>query len=204
MSAVGILGGSFNPPHAGHLVCARMAAEQLGLDRVLVVPLCEPSHREIADDPGPAARLALCELATEGDDVLQASDIEVARGGVSYTAETLEELACDDGERDLTLILGADVAERLGSWHRPERVLELARLAVAPREGGAPAEEVARGIEERFAGARAESFEMPRIDISSSMVRERVSEGLSARDLVAPAVEAAILENGWYRGEGTG
>lgn len=202
MSAVGILGGSFNPPHVGHLVCARLAAEELGLDRVLVVPLCEPSHRQIADDPGPAARLALCELATEGDEVLEASDIEVARGGVSYTADTLEELCGDDGDLDLTLILGADVAERLGSWHRPERVVELARIAVAPREGGAPAEDVARGIRNNFAGARAASFDMPRIDISSSVIRDRVSEGLSVRDLVAPAVEAAIRENGWYRQEG--
>ncbi|MFM8560961.1 MAG: nicotinate (nicotinamide) nucleotide adenylyltransferase [Solirubrobacterales bacterium] len=202
MSSVGILGGSFNPPHAGHLVCARMAAEQLGLDRVLIVPLCEPSHREIADDPGPSARLALCELATEGDGLLEASDIEVARGGVSYTAQTLEELAGDEGGPQLTLILGADAAERLDSWHRPERVVELARIAVAPREGGAPAGEVARGIRDRFAGARAESFEMPRIDISSSMVRDRIGEGLSVRDLVAPSVEAAIRENGWYRQEG--
>ncbi|MFM9022433.1 MAG: hypothetical protein ACKOK7_01570 [Solirubrobacterales bacterium] len=73
---------------------------------------------------------------------------------------------------------------------------------MAPREGGAPAGEVARGIRDRFAGARAESFEMPRIDISSSMVRDRVGEGLSVRDLVAPSVEAAIRENGWYRQEG--
>ncbi len=197
MSAVGILGGSFNPPHVGHLVCARMAAEQLGLDRVLVVPLSEPSHREIADDPGPAARLALCELATAGDSVLEASDIEVARGGVSYTVETLENLS--EGGVEPTLILGADAAERLDTWRAPERVLELARLAVAPRAGATGAGEVARGVTERFPGARAVSFEMPCIDISSSMIRGRVASGRTIRDLVPPAVEAAIGANGWYR-----
>ncbi len=197
MSAVGILGGSFNPPHVGHLVCARMAAEQLGLDRVLVVPLSEPSHREIADDPGPAARLALCELATAGDSVLEASDIEVARGGVSYTVETLENLS--EGGVEPTLILGADAAERLDTWRAPERVLELARLAVAARAGATGAGEVARGVTERFPGARAVSFEMPCIDISSSMIRGRVASGRTIRDLVPPAVEAAIGANGWYR-----
>ncbi len=200
MSAVGILGGSFNPPHIGHLTCARMAAEQLGLQRVLVMPLSEPAHRELADDPGPAARLELCELATAGDPVLEASDVEVARGGVSFTVETLEALG--DGEVALTLILGADAAGRIDSWRRPERVLELAGLAVAPRAGAAGADEVARGVTERFPGARAVSFEMPCVDISSSMIRERVASGRTIRDLVPPAVEAAIGANGWYRGSG--
>lgn len=203
MSAVGIIGGSFNPPHAGHLVCARMAAEQLGLDRVLVMPYFRPSHREVADDPGPRVRLELCSLATGGDGLLQASDLEVERGGVSYTADTLEEVAAGDGGTELTLILGADAAERLGSWSRPERVVELARLAIAPRVGAAPAEQVSRDLRERFPGARAESFDMPRIDISSSMVRDRVGAGLSIRDMVCPPVEAAIAEGGWYTEAGT-
>lgn len=197
MSAVGILGGSFNPPHVGHLTCARMAAEQLGLDRVLVMPLSEPSHRELAADPGPEARLELCRLATAGDDVLETSDLEVARGGVSYTVETLEALY--GGESELTLILGADAADRIDSWRRPERILELARLAVAPRGGTPDAGEVARGVAGRFPGATAVAFTMPRIDISSSMLRERVATGRTVRDLVPPAVEAAIDENGWYR-----
>jgi nicotinate-nucleotide adenylyltransferase len=175
-----------------------MAAEQLGLDRVLVMPYFRPSHREVADDPGPRVRLELCSLATDGDGLLQASDLEVERGGVSYTADTLEELATGDDGTELTLILGADAAERLGSWSRPERVVELARLAIAPRVGAAPAEQVARDPRERFPGARAESFDMPRIDISSSMVRDRVGAGLSIRDMVCPPVEAAIAEGGWY------
>ena len=197
MSALGILGGSFNPPHVGHLTCARMAAEQLGLDRVLVMPLSEPSHRELAADPGPEARLELCRLATAGDDVLETSDLEVARGGVSYTVETLEALY--GGESELTLILGADAADRIDSWRRPERILELARLAVAPRGGTPDAGEVARGVAGRFSGATAVAITMPRIDISSSMLRERVATGRTVRDLVPRAVEAAIDENGWYR-----
>lgn len=197
MSAVGILGGSFNPPHVGHLTCARMAAEQLGLDRVLVMPLSEPSHRELAVDPGPEARLELCRLATAGDNMLETSDLEVARGGVSYTVETLE--ALDGGQGELTLILGADAADRIDSWRRPERILELARLAIAPRGETPDAEEVAQGVAGRFPGARTVAFTMPRIDISSSMLRERVGAGRTIRDLVPAAVEAAIDENGWYR-----
>ena len=196
MSAIGIFGGSFNPPHVGHLTCARMAAEQLDLERVLVMPLSEPSHRGLVADPGPGARLELCRLATAGDDVLEASDIEVSRGGVSYTVETLETLG--DGEDELTLILGADAAGHIDSWRRPERILEIARLAVAPRAGSSEAAEVARSLSERFPGARAVGFAMPRIEISSSMVRERVAAGRTVRDLVPPAVEAAIDENGWY------
>ncbi len=197
MSAVGILGGSFNPPHVGHLTCARMAAEQLALDRVLVMPLSEPSHRELESDPGPEARMELCRLATAGDDLLEASDLEVARGGVSYTVETLETL--DDGKDELTLILGADAADRIDSWRRPERILEIARLAIAPRGGTPDAGEVAQGVAGRFPGARAVAFTMPRIDISSSMLRERVATGRTVRNLVPPAVEDAIDESGWYR-----
>lgn len=199
MSSVGILGGSFNPPHVGHLLCARLAAEQMGLERILLVPLCEPSHRELEDDPGPRARLELCDLATAGDGLIEASGIEVARGGVSYTVETLEELTARDASVEPTLILGADVAQRLDSWREPERVVELARLAIAPRAGTAGAGEVARGIEGEFPGASAVTFEMPTIEISSSMVRRRVAEGLAVRDMVPAAVEAAIAENGWYR-----
>ncbi len=197
MSSTGILGGSFNPPHVGHLVCARSAAEQLGLDRVLLVPLSEPSHRELEGDPGPQARLGLCRLAVGDDPVLEASAIEVDRGGVSYTVQTLEQLTAGSAG-GLTLILGADAAEGLEGWKDPDRVVELATLAIAPRPGGGGAEMVAAGVVDRFPGARVETFPMPEIGISSSLVRERVAAGLSIRDLVPRAVEDEITASGWY------
>ena len=200
MSRVGILGGSFNPPHVGHLICARLAAEQLGLAEVLVMPLAEPSHRSLDDDPGPAARLELCQLAVQGDPVLVASGLEVERGGVSYTVETLEEIAGQRPGAELVLILGADAAARLASWRDPARVLELASLAVAPRGGGGDAESVAEEVKELFPDARVEPFEMPLIGISSSELRSRIRDGLGIRDMVPQPVAERIAAEGWYRG----
>ena len=197
MSRTGILGGSFNPPHVGHLVGARCAAEQLGLQRVLLVPLAEPAHRALDGDPGAGARLELCELAVEGDPLLEACDVEVARGGTSYTVDTLEQLR-GEGVADPVLILGADAALGLAGWREPGRVLELSSLAVAPREGSEGAGEVARQVQEAFPGARVEPFAMPLIGISSSLLRSRLAAGLAIRDMVPAAVEERILAGGWY------
>jgi len=200
VSRVGILGGSFNPPHVGHLICARLAAEQLGLAEVLVMPLAEPSHRTLEDDPGPAARLELCQLAVQGDPVLVASGLEVERGGVSYTVQTLEELAGNRPGVEPVLILGADAALRLGSWRDPGRIIELASLAIAPRGTEGDAERAAEEVKRLFPGARVEPFEMPLIGISSSGLRSRIRAGLGVRDMVPEPVEERIAAEGWYRG----
>lgn len=200
MSPVGILGGSFNPPHAGHLVCARMAAEQLGLDRVLVMPLSEAPHRTLDGDPGARERLEMCRLAVAGDPVLEACDEEVERGGTSYTVETLEALVRSGAASGPTLILGADAARGLPDWKEPGRVLELAGLAIAPRGAGDDAQQAAEGLGARFPGARIATFSMPLVEFSSSLVRERVAAGLSVRDMVPPEVAGLIESKGWYRG----
>lgn len=200
MSPVGILGGSFNPPHAGHLVCARMAAEQLGFDRVLVTPLCEAPHRTLDGDPGARERLEMCRLAVAEDPVLEACDDEVERGGTSYTVETLEALAGSGAAPDPTLILGADAARGLPGWKEPGRVLELAGLAIAPRGPGGDAEQAAKELRALFPDARIGIFSMPLVEFSSSLVRERVAAGLSVRDMVPPDVAALIESEGWYGG----
>lgn len=199
MSPVGILGGSFNPPHAGHLVCARMAAEQLGLERVLVMPLCEAPHRVLEGDPGAQERLEMCRLAVAGDEVLEACDEEVGRGGTSYTVETLEALERSGAAPDPTLILGADAARGLPGWKEPGRVLEVAALAIAPRGTGDDAERAAGELRARFPHARISTFSMPLVEFSSSLVRERVAAGLSVRDMVPPEVDGLIGSQGWYR-----
>lgn len=199
MSPVGILGGSFNPPHAGHLICARMAAEQLELEGVLIVPLCRAPHRTLERDPGAPERLELCRAAVAGDPVLQVCADEVERGGTSFTVQTLEELRDREGVTDPVLILGADAARNLDTWKDPDRVLELAGLAIAPRGAGPQAAQVAAEVERRYPGARAAPFAMPQVEISSSMIRERIAAGLSIRDMVPAPVDELIAERGWYR-----
>jgi nicotinate-nucleotide adenylyltransferase len=198
VASIGILGGTFNPPHLGHLVCAQEAHAQLELDRVLLMPVAAPPHKRLDDDPGPEVRLELCRLAAAGDPRLEVSDVEVARGGPSYTVDTLAELHERQPEDQLTWIAGGDVAASLPSWREPERVLALARFAVAEREGAARAE--IEGVVEALAGRDAVTFfEMPRIDVSSSLIRRRVAAGQPIRYLVPDAVAEAIAARGLYR-----
>ena len=199
MARVGILGGTFNPPHLAHLVCASEAATQLNLDRVLLMPVAEPPHKDADKDPGAAERLELCRLAVQGDERLGVCDLEVARGGSSYTVDTLRELHARDPEDQLTFILGGDIALGLPTWHEPDAVLELATIAVAERSGAARAD-VADRLEKAFgARPRLEFFDMPRIDISSSEVRDRIAEGRPIRYLVPDAVAERIEQGGLYR-----
>jgi nicotinate-nucleotide adenylyltransferase len=198
VASIGILGGTFNPPHLGHLVCAQEAHAQLELDRVLLMPVAAPPHKRLDDDPGPEVRLELCRLAAAGDPRLDVSDVEVARGGPSYTVDTLAELHERQPEDQLTWIAGGDVAAGLPSWREPERVLELGRFAVAEREGAARAE--IERVVEALAGRDAVTFfEMPRIDVSSSLIRRRVASGRPIRYLVPDAVAEAIAARDLYR-----
>ncbi len=198
MPSLGILGGTFNPPHVAHLVAARAALDQLGLDRVALVPVAAPPHKPLPDDPGPEVRLELCRRAAAGDERLEVSDIEVRRGGPSYTVATLEEIHAERPEDELTFIAGGDMAASLPEWREPERVLELARFAVAEREG-AEREEIERRTAGLAGRERIVFFDMPRLDVSSSQVRARVAAGRPIDDLVSPAVKAYIDELGLYR-----
>jgi nicotinate-nucleotide adenylyltransferase len=199
LARIGILGGSFNPPHLAHLVCASEAASQLQLDRVLLTPVARAPHKEAEQDPGADVRLELCRLAVAGDERLGVCDLEVRRGGPSYTVDTLRELHAGTPEDDLTFIAGGDIALGLPSWREPESVLELATLAVAEREG-TPGGDVAERLREHFPDARPPVFfDMPRLDISSSEVRRRVAAGRSIRYLVPDPVAERIARGRLYR-----
>jgi nicotinate-nucleotide adenylyltransferase len=198
MGDIGILGGTFNPPHMGHLVMAQEALDQLDLDRVVFMPVAVPPHKEARDDPGTAARLELCRLAVAGDERFEVSQLEIERGGASFTVDTLKELHDVEPEHDLTFIVGGDMAQSLPAWREPEAVLALARLAVAEREG-VRREDIARRLEPLHDGSRVVFFDMPRIDISSSSIRRRVAEGRPVRYLVPDAVAEAIADQGLYR-----
>jgi nicotinate-nucleotide adenylyltransferase len=198
VASVGILGGTFNPPHIGHLVCAQEARAQLGLDRVLLMPVHAPPHKAPRDDPGAEVRLALCQAAIAGDDELEVSSLEIERGGPSYTVDTLRALHGSREGDDLTFIVGGDIASSLPSWREPEAVLEFARVAVAERE-----EHRRQEIAERLGGLRGADervvfFTMPRLDISSSDIRRRVAQRRPIRWLVPGEVCDEIERRGLY------
>ena len=184
---IGILGGAFNPPHIGHLILAQDAHAQLGLDRVVLVPYSEPTHRTLEDDPGAEARLTMCELAVGVDARLGVSRIEIDRGGPSYTVDTLRELRERAPSDDLVLLMGGDQAAALGSWRSPEEVLSLALVGVAERDEWRR-EEIADALGKLCAPDRVLFFDMPRVEVSSSLVRRRARAGQPIRYLVPDKV----------------
>jgi nicotinate-nucleotide adenylyltransferase len=197
-AAIGVLGSAFNPPHLGHLALAQEAVWQLGLGEVILVPTGDAPHKRIADDPGREARMEMTRLAAADDDRFSVSALEVGREGPSYTYETLEALAEERGDRELVFVMGADAAVGLQSWRNPERVVELAGLAVARRAGVSDAD-VAEAMRSLDCEGRATMLEMPQFGVSSSAVRERAKQGRPLRYLVPDAVAGYIEETGAYR-----
>ena len=199
MAHVGLLGGTFNPPHIGHLVCAQEAWAQLGLDRVLLVPVHSPPHKETDGDPGVEHRVALCEAAAAGDERFEVSRVEADVPGRSYTVDTLNRLYEARPEDQLTFIVGGDMAHSLPEWRDPEAILALAEFGVAARG------DVSRdAILERISGItgvpeRIRFFDMPRIDISSSLIRRRAAAGRPIRYFVPDPVAEHVERNRMYR-----
>jgi nicotinate-nucleotide adenylyltransferase len=194
---IGILGGTFNPPHLGHLVAAQEAYRELDLDQVMLIPAGIPPHKPVDDEPGPEHRLELCRLAVREDERFTVSDLELRRDGPSFTVDTLKLLRSQSPSDDLYLILGGDIAAGLPKWHEPERVLELATVAIAKRRGTAKAA-VDDALAQLKGGERARFFQMPRIEISSTMVRRRVRAGQPIRYFVPDGVMHYIERHGLY------
>jgi nicotinate-nucleotide adenylyltransferase len=176
----GLLGGAFDPPHNGHVALALAAVEQLGLDRLLVHVVADPGHKDVF---APAAdRLELARLA-----FAHVPGAEVELDPHARTVDSLEARQLDDP----VLVLGADQLLALPRWKRPERVLELARLAVA-RRPGVPDERMRETHERLSAPGRITYFDLPPLPVSSTLVRERVARGQPIDDLVPPAVAEAV------------
>jgi nicotinate-nucleotide adenylyltransferase len=199
VARVGLLGGTFDPPHLGHLVCAQEALVQLELDTVLLVPAGTPPHKAIVADPGVEHRVAMCEAAVAGDDRFGVSRADADRDGPAYTVDLLRALVAAGGADELTFVVGGDMAHSLPAWRDPEGVLALARLGVAEREGVRRADIAERLAGLAGAGERVVFFDMPRIDISSSLVRRRAAAGAPLRYLVPDAVADYIEREGLYR-----
>jgi nicotinate-nucleotide adenylyltransferase len=184
--AVGVFGGAFDPPHLGHTALARAALEQLDLDRLLVLVVADPGHKT-ATTPA-ETRLELARLAFAGD-----SRIEVELDPHERTVDSLE-------ARDLAdpvFLVGADEFADFPTWKRPERVLELARLAVATRPG-VPDERVREAHARLSTPDRVSFFEFPPVAVSSTLVRERAARGEPIDDLVSPEVAEAVRRLGLY------
>ena len=198
MASIGLLGGTFNPPHIGHMVCAQEARAGLGLDRVLLVPVHTPPHKRLDAEPGVEHRLALCRLAAADAEGIEVSAIEAERPGRSFTIDTLRALHDAHPGDQLTFIVGADQAAGLPDWREPGAVLELAELGVADREGVREADVLEHLSVLPGAAGRVRFFPMPRLDLSSSLIRRRVAEGRPVRWLVPDAVAEYIAEHGLY------
>jgi len=162
------------------------------------MPVHTPPHKEAVDDPGCDVRFAMCRAAAEGDPRLDASRLELDRGGSSWTVDTLRAIHASAPGDELTFIVGGDQAHGLPTWREPAAILELAVLAVAEREG-IVREDVRARLGDLAQPGRLVFFDMPRIDVSSSDVRRRVAAGRPIRHLVPDRVAALIAERGLYR-----
>ncbi|MGI8558622.1 MAG: nicotinate-nucleotide adenylyltransferase [Solirubrobacteraceae bacterium] len=193
-----MLGGTFNPPHVAHLLCALQARAELRLDRVVLMPAGVPPHKEMLDEPGAEHRLRMCQLACERHEELDVCDLELRRVGPSYTVDTLREIHARDPGAQLTLIAGGDIARGLASWREPEAVLALAKLAVAER-AGAGREQVRAELGALAGSAQDVTFiDVPRLDISSQEVRRRVRAGMPICYLVPGPVADYIQQQRLY------
>jgi nicotinate-nucleotide adenylyltransferase len=189
----GVFGGAFDPPHLGHLALVRGALERFEFERLLVVPAGDPPHKTVAT---PAEiRCGLAELAFAGMPQLEISRIELEPGGPRYTVDTLRLLS--ESHDDLTLLVGADQFAGFRSWHEPDAILELARLAVATRPGYE--EEALSPVLAGLARPeRVSFFPIPAHPVSSEQIRARVRDGLPIDDLVPSAVVAEIARLDLY------
>jgi nicotinate-nucleotide adenylyltransferase len=187
----GILGGTFNPPHLAHLIVAQEVREALGLDAVVLIPTHVHAFKGAATAE-PRHRAAMTELAVAGDPGLAVDRIEVQRGGVSYTVETLRTLREREPETSWSLIMGRDNLDELSQWRESETLPELADIVVITRGGADESGELPYG-------GRCTLVRVPALQVSSTAIRARVSAGRSIRYWVAPAVEAYIREHDLYR-----
>lgn len=199
MAKLGILGGTFNPPHLAHLLCASEARWQLGLARVVLIPARVPPHKQMGDEPGIEHRLEMCRIAASSQsDWLEVSELEAQRNGPSYTIDTLREIHASQPGDELTFILGGDMAWSLPAWREPEAILELACVAVAER-AGARREEIREQLAPLRGVENVSYIEVPRMDVSSAALRQRVRAGQPITYLVPDAVSDYIRDRRLYK-----
>ena len=203
---IGIYGGSFNPVHLGHLIAAECCREQARLDRVLFVPAATPPHKQGQLLADAADRVAMLTLAVGGHEAFAVSTIEVDRGGVSYTVDTLAVLAERHPHDTLALVLGPDALAQLPTWREPRTIADRCELVAVERERLDDVAAIARDAgladllgQERLAALIASPVRMPAIGVRASELRAAVAAGTSIRYRTPRAVEAFIMSQGLYR-----
>jgi nicotinate-nucleotide adenylyltransferase len=194
---IGVLGGTFNPIHVGHLIMAENALDQLGLDEVLFTPAGDPPHKPAAGIIDARQRAHLVRLAIAGRPGFECSTIDLEHQGPSYTWQLLERLLVSMPGANLHFIVGGDSLRDFGSWARPDRILELARIAAVERPGF-PLDDAILEAVPRLR-AQLDLVEAPLMSISATEIRERVRRGRSIRYLVPEPVRIAIGEHGLFR-----
>jgi nicotinate-nucleotide adenylyltransferase len=202
VKTIGVLGGTFDPIHIGHLILAEEVRDRAALDRVLLVPAARAPHKARLPEAPASARLRMAEVAVEGHERFEVSPLEIERGGISYTLDTVSALLELHPDAELAFLLGADGLPDLPSWHRVDHLLERVRFLIATRPGYALSafDELVPALGERIVNQlRRDAVEIPPIGVSSTEIRERVRAGRSVRFLVPPGVERVIEEHGLYR-----
>lgn len=197
---LGVLGGTFDPPHVGHLTLGEVALSHLSLDKVLFIPAGEPWRKEGQEISAAEDRLAMTRLAVEGEPRFEASAIEMERPGPSYIVDTLGDLLARYGpETELYVILGQDALLDLPNWKDPRRIVALARLAVALRSPGRDLD--VTDLEAAVPGISRRLIVLPMayVDVSATALREWARKGVELGELAPAAVKAYIRERGLYR-----
>ena len=196
MSAIGLLGGTFDPIHLGHLVLAESAREAFGLDGILFVPAGQPPHKPGAVMAPASDRWRMVEIATNDNPFFSVSPVEIERAGPSYTVDTVACLRRQQPSVDWCLIVGSDALAEIPTWHDYQGLLPLVRILAAARQPGTP---LTLPPEINAWSDRVSFFHPPSLDISASLIRQRVRDGLSVRYLVPAGVAAYLAGHHLYR-----
>jgi nicotinate-nucleotide adenylyltransferase len=187
---IAVFGGTFDPPHLGHLVLAADVHLRLGVDRVVFVPSADPPHKQGRAVTSAELRLEMVRAAVQGDDRFEVDDLELRRQGLSYTVDTLRQFRRRDPGGELFFLIGADALRDFPTWRAPDEVARLATLALVERSGeSAPTEPAHRVVH----------VPVTRVDISSTEIRRRIAAGASVRYLVTEPVRQIIEREGLYR-----
>jgi len=192
---IGIFGGTFNPPHIGHLIVAEFIREEANLDKIIFVPCSSPPHKQnlnyLSQLADPLHRFEMVKIAIKSNPFFEASDVEIKRGGISYTIDTINQMLEEFPGHIFYLLIGADQFREFHTWRKPEEIVSKARLIVFNRPGFV--------IPESEFSRFAEFITVPNIDVSASTIRSRIRSGKSIKYLVPAEVEEYIYANGLYR-----
>lgn len=200
MKKIGILGGTLDPIHNGHLIVAQQALEQLNLDNVLIMPSGNPPHKSDKEITNSNLRFEMTKLALSDNDFVTASDFELSREGYIYTADTLKLLKSEISNADLYFILGADSLLYIDEWYKPQQIFDLCEIVVADRAN--KADDINKKITElsqKYNNVKIHFINCPLIDISSSEIRDKVKNNKTIKYLVPSSVENFIYKNNLYK-----